>query len=49
MKWEKFEEGYSVPVKSWCEECDRAMDGIASERDLVEPLVRLVPLASLKG
>ena len=24
-------------------------DVIASERDLVEPLVRLVPLASLKG
>ena len=22
MKWEKFEEGYSVPVKSWCENCE---------------------------
>ena len=22
MKWEKFEEGYSVPVKSWCEDCE---------------------------
>ena len=22
MKWEKFEEGYSVPVKSWCETCE---------------------------
>ena len=22
MKWEKFESGYSVPVKSWCENCE---------------------------
>ena len=22
MKWEKFETGYSVPVKSWCENCE---------------------------
>ena len=22
MKWEKFEEGYSIPVKSWCENCE---------------------------
>ena len=22
MKWEKFEEGYSVPMKSWCENCE---------------------------
>ena len=22
MKWEKFEAGYSVPVKSWCENCE---------------------------
>ena len=22
MKWEKFEDGYSVPVKSWCENCE---------------------------
>lgn len=22
MKWEKFEAGYSVPVKSWCEACE---------------------------
>ena len=22
MKWEKFEEGHSVPVKSWCENCE---------------------------
>ena len=22
MKWEKFEGGYSVPVKSWCENCE---------------------------
>ncbi len=22
MKWEKFEEGYSAPVKSWCENCE---------------------------
>ena len=22
MKWEKFEEGYSVPAKSWCENCE---------------------------
>ena len=22
MKWEKFEAGYSIPVKSWCENCE---------------------------
>ena len=22
MKWEKFEEGYAMPVKSWCENCE---------------------------
>ncbi|MCQ2391544.1 MAG: RtcB family protein [Kiritimatiellae bacterium] len=22
MKWEKFEEGYSIPVKSWCADCE---------------------------
>ena len=22
MKWEKFEEGYAMPVKSWCESCE---------------------------
>ena len=22
MKWEKYEEGYSIPVKSWCENCE---------------------------
>jgi len=22
MKWEKFEEGYSMPIKSWCENCE---------------------------
>jgi len=22
MKWEKFENGYSIPVKSWCENCE---------------------------
>lgn len=22
MKWEKYEKGYSVPVKSWCENCE---------------------------
>ena len=22
MKWEKYEDGYSVPVKSWCENCE---------------------------
>ena len=103
MKWEKFEDGYAMPVKSWCENCEEGAvkqavnlahhpalvhhvalmpdahqgygmpiggvvaakggfdlseapqaykdieDVIASELDLVEPLVRLVPLASLKG
>ncbi len=22
MKWEKFEDGYAIPVKSWCENCE---------------------------
>ena len=22
MKWEKFEAGYAMPVKSWCENCE---------------------------
>lgn len=22
MKWEKFEEGHSMPIKSWCENCE---------------------------
>ena len=22
MKWEKFEDGYLIPVKSWCENCE---------------------------
>ncbi|MBO7654830.1 MAG: RtcB family protein [Kiritimatiellae bacterium] len=22
MKWEQFEDGYSIPVKSWCENCE---------------------------
>lgn len=22
MKWEKFEKGYSMPIKSWCENCE---------------------------
>ena len=22
MKWEKFEEVYSMPIKSWCENCE---------------------------
>ena len=22
MKWEKFEEGFAIPVKSWCENCE---------------------------
>ena len=22
MKWEKFEEGYAIPIKSWCENCE---------------------------
>ena len=22
MKWEKFEDGYAIPIKSWCENCE---------------------------
>ena len=22
MKWVKFEDGYAIPIKSWCESCE---------------------------
>ena len=53
-RWQKYK-GYSKKAKGKLDlsEAPQAYkdieDVIASERDLVEPLVRLVPLASLKG
>ena len=37
MKWEKFENGYAMPVKSWCENCEEGA------------VKQAVNLASLKG